>query len=150
VEQDLRGDRRGAAGRAAGGRSHKGVQAADPLRCAEARSNKPPPTTHPPPTPPPAPLQVNKVQLDIRQGHAQTVDKVLKWFDEEGGLQGATVADCGCGTGSLSIPLALRGARVSASDISSSMAAEAARRYEAAAAGAGSKGSASFEANDLE
>jgi predicted RNA methylase len=42
---------------------------------------------------------VNKVQLDIRQGHAQTVDKVLKWFDEEGGLQGASVADCGCGTG---------------------------------------------------
>jgi hypothetical protein len=43
--------------------------------------------------------QVNKVQLDIRQGHAQTVEKVLKWVDEEGGVQGITVADCGCGTG---------------------------------------------------
>lgn len=42
---------------------------------------------------------MNKVQLDIRQGHAQTVDKVLKWFDEEESLQGVTVADCGCGTG---------------------------------------------------
>lgn len=42
---------------------------------------------------------VNKVQLDIRQGHAQTVDKVLRWLDEEGGVQGTTVADTGCGTG---------------------------------------------------
>ena len=48
---------------------------------------------------PRSPLQVNKVQLDIRQGHAQTVDKVLKWFDEEGSLEGVAVADCGCGTG---------------------------------------------------
>lgn len=93
--------------------------------------------------------EVNKVQLDIRQGHAQTVDKVLKWFDEEGSLEGVTVADCGCGTGSLAIPLALRGARVSGSDISSSMASEAAARYEAAK-GASPKGSASFEAKDLE
>ena len=30
--------------------------------------------------------EVNKVQLDIRQGHAQTVDKVLRWVDEEGGV----------------------------------------------------------------
>eukprot|EP00879_Flechtneria_rotunda_P024716 GHRR01026222.1.p1 GENE.GHRR01026222.1~~GHRR01026222.1.p1 ORF type:complete len:182 (+),score=69.06 GHRR01026222.1:209-754(+) len=43
--------------------------------------------------------EVNKVQLDIRQGHAQTVDKVLNWLDEEGGVQGITIADAGCGTG---------------------------------------------------
>jgi hypothetical protein len=43
--------------------------------------------------------EVNKVQLDIRQGHAQTVDKVLGWLDAEGGVQGTTVADAGCGTG---------------------------------------------------
>jgi hypothetical protein len=42
---------------------------------------------------------VNKVQLDIRQGHAQTVEKVLGWLDAEGGLQGTTVCDAGCGTG---------------------------------------------------
>jgi ubiquinone/menaquinone biosynthesis C-methylase UbiE len=36
------------------------------------------------------------------------VDKVLRWLDEEGGVAGLTVADCGCGTGSLAIPLALR------------------------------------------
>lgn len=76
--------------------------------------------------------EVNKVQMDIRQGHAQTVDKVLKWVDEEGGVKDLTVCDAGCGTGSLAVPLALRGAAVSASDISSAMANEAKTRYEAA------------------
>ena len=28
--------------------------------------------------------EVNKVQLDIRTGHAVTVDKVLGWVDEDG------------------------------------------------------------------
>lgn len=51
---------------------------------------------------------VNKVQMDIRNGHAQTVEKVLKWVDEEGGVVGTTVCDAGCGTGSLAIPLALK------------------------------------------
>lgn len=45
--------------------------------------------------------EVNKVQLDIRQGHAQTVEKVLGWLDAEGGLKGTTVCDAGCGTGAL-------------------------------------------------
>lgn len=49
-----------------------------------------------------------QVQLDIRTGHQQTVDKVLAWLDEEGGVKGTTVCDAGCGTGSLSLPLALR------------------------------------------
>ena len=49
-----------------------------------------------------------QVQLDIRTGHAQTVEKVLGWLDEEGGVRGTSVCDCGCGTGSLAIPLALR------------------------------------------
>lgn len=43
--------------------------------------------------------QVNKVQMDIRKGHAQTVEKVLKWIEEEGGAEGITMADAGCGTG---------------------------------------------------
>ena len=42
---------------------------------------------------------VNKVQLDIRTGHAQTVDKVLKWLDEEGGVKDQSICDSGCGTG---------------------------------------------------
>ena len=40
-----------------------------------------------------------QVQMDIRKGHAQTVEKVLTWLDAEGSLSGVTVADCGCGTG---------------------------------------------------
>lgn len=96
--------------------------------------------------------EVNKVQLDIRAGHAQTVDKVLRWLDEEGGVVGTTVADCGCGTGSLAIPLALRGATVCASDISAAMAGEAARRFEEAAAATGQHPAVAprFEAQDLE
>ena len=75
---------------------------------------------------------MNKVQLDIRTGHAQTVDKVLNWVMSDGGLKdGITFCDAGCGTGSLAIPLALAGATVEASDISSSMAGEAKRRFEA-------------------
>lgn len=49
-----------------------------------------------------------QVQKDIREGHAQTVDKVLQILDQDGGLAGASVCDAGCGTGSLAIPLALR------------------------------------------
>lgn len=70
---------------------------------------------------------VNFVQQDIRNGHAKTVDKILGWLDASQ-VKGKTVCDAGCGTGSLSIALASRGAQVSASDISSAMAAEAERR----------------------
>eukprot|EP01024_Parvocaulis_polyphysoides_P012032 TRINITY_DN14276_c0_g3_i2.p1 TRINITY_DN14276_c0_g3~~TRINITY_DN14276_c0_g3_i2.p1 ORF type:complete len:426 (+),score=51.44 TRINITY_DN14276_c0_g3_i2:210-1487(+) len=75
---------------------------------------------------------VNKVQLDIRQGHAETVRKVLNWFAEEGSVQGVTICDAGCGTGSLSIPLALKGAQITASDISEAMVNETKARYEQA------------------
>lgn len=55
--------------------------------------------------------------------------------------------------GSLSIPLALRGAEVSASDISSAMASEAEQRYQAALSATGAKApkvAPKFEALDLE
>lgn len=68
---------------------------------------------------------VNKVQLDIRVGHAKTVENVIKMLSDEGELSGVTVCDAGCGTGLLSIPLAKLGAVVSASDISAAMVAEA-------------------------
>lgn len=68
---------------------------------------------------------VNKVQLDIRIGHSKTVENTLKMLTDEGPLQGATVCDAGCGTGSLAIPLAKEGAIVYASDISAAMVAEA-------------------------
>lgn len=70
---------------------------------------------------------VNSVQLDIREGHSQTVEKVLNFLKDRR-LEGVTICDAGCGTGSLSIPLALEGADVYASDISSAMVDEAAKR----------------------
>ncbi len=67
---------------------------------------------------------VNRVQLDIRTGHQQTVDYVLGWFKNDKNAIGHTVCDAGCGTGSLSIPLAEMGAKVYASDISEKMVGE--------------------------
>lgn len=72
--------------------------------------------------------EVNSVQLDIRTGHDQTIQKILNWISDDGDISGKTVCDCGCGVGSLAIPLAQMGAKISASDISDSMADEAARR----------------------
>ncbi|KAL1512284.1 hypothetical protein AB1Y20_005546 [Prymnesium parvum] len=90
--------------------------------------------------------EVNSVQMDIRNGHAQTVEKVLKWVDADGSAkEGKTFCDAGCGVGSLAIPLAQRGAQVSASDISSAMAEEGAAR----AASLGVK-NVEFSTSDLE
>ena len=67
---------------------------------------------------------VNRVQRDIRTGHQQTVDYVLNWFKNDKNAAAQTVCDAGCGTGSLSIPLAAMGAKVYASDISEKMVGE--------------------------
>jgi len=72
--------------------------------------------------------EVNSVQLDIRKGHDQTILKILKWIESDQNIMGKSVCDCGCGVGSLAIPLAQMGAKVSASDISDAMAKEASRR----------------------
>lgn len=91
--------------------------------------------------------EVNSVQLDIRTGHAQTVEKVLGWVDADGTAKaGESFCDAGCGVGSLSLPLAQRGAQVSASDISAAMVEEATKR----AADAGLSDRASFATSDLE
>lgn len=71
---------------------------------------------------------VNRVQLDIRLGHSKTVESTMMMLTDEGSLKGVTVCDAGCGTGSLSIPLAKQGAIVSASDISAAMVAEARKK----------------------
>merc|ERR1711904_663141 len=78
---------------------------------------------------------VNSVQKDIRDGHAKTIDIALDWLTSGNDIEGKSVCDAGCGTGSLTIPLALQGAKVSASDISSAMVEEASRRFQVAAAG---------------
>jgi magnesium-protoporphyrin O-methyltransferase len=67
---------------------------------------------------------VNRVQRDIRTGHQQTVDYVLAWFKNDKNAGEQKVCDAGCGTGSLSIPLAEMGAKVYASDISEKMVGE--------------------------
>ncbi len=72
--------------------------------------------------------EVNKVQLDIRQGHQKTVDTVLEWLNTDGNLSGLSICDAGCGVGMLSIPLAQGGAIVNASDISEKMISEAKER----------------------
>jgi magnesium-protoporphyrin O-methyltransferase len=53
--------------------------------------------------------EVNTVQLDIRDGHDQTIQKILKWVEADGNIAGKSVCDCGCGVGSLAIPLAQMG-----------------------------------------
>ena len=55
---------------------------------------------------------VNSVQLDIRTGHDQTIQKILNWIQADGDIAGKSVCDCGCGVGSLAIPLAQMGKRV--------------------------------------
>ena len=91
--------------------------------------------------------EVNTVQLDIRKGHDMTIAKIIDWISDDGDIDGKTVCDCGCGVGSLAIPLARMGAIISASDISSAMVDEAARR--AAELGIGNS-NAVFYASDLE
>lgn len=91
--------------------------------------------------------QVNKVQLDIRQGHQQTIDKVVNWLNADGNLQGLSICDAGCGVGSLSIPLAQAGAIVYGSDISEKMVYEA---YQRASAVLNPNNNVSFAAQDLE
>ena len=90
---------------------------------------------------------VNKVQLDIRKGHQQTVDTLLSWLKDDGNLSELVICDAGCGVGSLSIPLAEMGATVYASDISEKMVGEA---MERAKASLGQSDNPVFAAHDLE
>ncbi len=91
--------------------------------------------------------EVNKVQLDIRTGHQQTVDTVLSWLRADDNLASLSICDAGCGVGSLSIPLAQAGAKVYASDISEKMVGEAKDRAEA---GLGNTANPTFTVQDLE
>ena len=91
---------------------------------------------------------VNRVQRNIRIGHQKTVDNVLAWLQEQGGLEGRSFCDAGCGVGSLTLPLAQLGAgSIAASDLSAAMAQEAQRR--AGELGL-QPGQISFLASDLE
>lgn len=92
--------------------------------------------------------EVNKVQLDIRTGHQQTVETVLSWLRADDNLaSGLSICDAGCGVGSLSIPLAQLGAKVYASDISDKMVEEAKERAQA---DLGNTDNPTFTVQDLE
>lgn len=91
--------------------------------------------------------EVNKVQLDIRTGHQQTVDTLLEWFAADNNLEGLSICDAGCGVGSLSIPLAQAKAIVHASDISEKMVSEA---KQIAATLFGNNDNPTFTVQDLE
>ena len=91
--------------------------------------------------------QVNKVQLDIRKGHQQTIDTVLNWLQADDNLQGLSICDAGCGVGSLSIPLAKSGAVIYGSDISEKMVLEA---YQRAKSSLINIDNINFVAQDLE
>jgi magnesium-protoporphyrin O-methyltransferase len=91
--------------------------------------------------------EVNKVQLDIRKGHQQTVDTVLAWLKADDNLANLSICDAGCGVGSLSIPLAESGAKVFASDISEKMVEEARERARATL---GQAENPTFAVQDLE
>ncbi|TGG76795.1 MAG: magnesium protoporphyrin IX methyltransferase [Aphanocapsa feldmannii 288cV] len=72
---------------------------------------------------------VNRVQRNIRCGHQKTLDTLLDWLDADGDVTQRSFCDAGCGVGSLTLPLARRGARsIAASDISQAMVEEASRR----------------------
>jgi magnesium-protoporphyrin O-methyltransferase len=88
--------------------------------------------------------EVNFVQKDIRLGHARTIETVLQWLGDPSGLR---ICDAGCGVGSLSLPLAARGAQVFASDISEQMVNEARRRQQIEL---GSLDNPQFQVLDLE
>ncbi|BAY94298.1 Mg-protoporphyrin IX methyl transferase [Tolypothrix tenuis PCC 7101] len=91
--------------------------------------------------------EVNKVQLDIRNGHQQTVDTVIGWLKADNNLATLSICDAGCGVGSLSIPLAAEGAKVYASDISEKMVTEGKER---ALEALGSSENPTFAVQDLE
>lgn len=91
--------------------------------------------------------EVNKVQLDIRNGHQQTVDTVISWLKEDDNLAGLSICDAGCGVGSLSIPLAESGANIFATDISEKMVEEATQRAKTIP---NHTGNVKFSVQDLE
>ena len=91
---------------------------------------------------------VNKVQMNIRIGHQQTIDTVVGWLTADGNLGNIRICDAGCGTGSLSLPLVRAGAKdITASDISEMMVGEA---KALAVAEFGPDVPVTFSAQDLE
>lgn len=88
--------------------------------------------------------EVNAVQLDIRVGHQQTVDKILGWIENEDNSK-KSVCDAGCGVGTLTLPMATKFSKVLASDISEAMVQECSRRAKSVGVN-----NAQFQVTDME
>jgi magnesium-protoporphyrin O-methyltransferase len=65
--------------------------------------------------------QLSGFRRVVREGHRNVVETVLSWLSPRNSAQSQTVLDAGCGTGSLSIPLAQAGAVVDGIDFSERM-----------------------------
>jgi magnesium-protoporphyrin O-methyltransferase len=75
---------------------------------------------------------VSRIRETVRQGRASMRETLLSYLPED--LKGARVFDAGCGTGSMALALAERGADVLAIDLSQQMITVAQQRTPAALA----------------
>jgi magnesium-protoporphyrin O-methyltransferase len=90
--------------------------------------------------------QLSGFRRVVREGHRQVVGTVLSWLCPGNTVESLTVLDAGCGTGSLSIPLAQAGAVVDGIDFSERMIEAA--RYRARQMGE-PEGRLTLEVRDL-
>jgi magnesium-protoporphyrin O-methyltransferase len=90
---------------------------------------------------------VSRVRATVRAGRDRMRDTLLGWLPTD--LRGARVLDAGCGTGSLAIELARRGAEVLAVDLSPQLVAVARERCLAQLAAEGAAGTIDFRSGDM-
>lgn len=76
---------------------------------------------------------VSRIRATVRAGRDDMRAQLLAWLPED--LRGRTLFDAGCGTGSLAVEAAVRGARVTAVDVSPTLIDVARRRTPAELAG---------------
>ena len=86
---------------------------------------------------------VSRVRETVRAGRDEMRATLLEWLPQD--LSGMTLLDAGCGTGSLSIDAARRGARVVAVDVAGNLVEIAERR----ASREGVRGAIDFRVGDM-
>lgn len=69
---------------------------------------------------------VSRIRATVRAGRAEMADTLASWLAED--LTGARILDAGCGTGTLAMRLAARGAEVVAVDVAANLVDVAAER----------------------
>lgn len=69
---------------------------------------------------------VSRIRATVRAGRAEMFDTLLSWLPQT--MAGLRVLDAGCGTGTLAIALARRGAQVLATDVSPTLVSLAKER----------------------